>query len=165
MIHSISIRLALTAALAMFSVGALACSESMFTSGRALPFQTYMAPRPATILVFTENHDAQDGQADQLLGGLTKAGHHVLVVTDTQALARALDSDRYDVVITSYAQVDAVGEGTRSVGRLPTVIPVVTRSERKLASVRDRFKLFLVEGASLGQYLRAINRALAANAS
>jgi hypothetical protein len=44
----------------------------------------------------------------------------------------------------------------------PRLLPVVARSLRNQPELRSRFELFLLDGASLGQYLKVINQALSA---
>jgi len=43
----------------------------------------------------------------------------------------------------------------------PRLLPVVARSDRNTPQLRNRFDLFLIDGASLGQYLKVINNAVA----
>ena len=136
-----------------------ACSEGMFNTGKGLAFQGYLAPRPAQVLVYAT---APDQGNDMLYSGLEKAGHTVTVVHDEAALATALGQQRYDVVITT---LDGAEQVTASAGEgdtAPRLLPVVARSARNEPSVRDRFDVFLIDGASLGQYLGGINKVLKA---
>ena len=82
------------------------------------------------------------------------------MANDPQALSEAMNSAHFDVVIANFAQADALAPlAASSKARL---VPVVARSERNSPAVRSRFPLHLFDGASLGQYLKAINQTLAA---
>jgi hypothetical protein len=137
---------------------ALGCGEGMFNTGKGLAYQAYLAPRPAAVLVYTTPGASSDEQ-ERLHAGLQKAGHTVTVVRDTESLQRAIAEHRYDVVISSFDVVDAIP--SQAGAGAATLLPVVARSARNSPQVRDRFDLFVLDGASLGQYLRAINKAVA----
>jgi hypothetical protein len=136
---------------------AQACSEGMFNNGKGLAFQGYLAPRPAQVLVFL---GAPGAEAVRLRDGLQKAGHHVTVVDDAQALQAAMAAQRYDVLITALDGVAQVA--SESADAAPRVLPMVERAERRSPQVRDRFDVLLTRGASLGQVLSGINRVLGA---
>jgi hypothetical protein len=133
------------------SLPALACSEGLFNSGKGLAYQGYLAPRPATVLIYSTKPGSE---REALLAGLQRAGHRVAVASDTAGLTAALAANQVDVVITDIASVDAVTSSDAH----PRVLPVVARGQR--GSLRDRFPVVVVDGASLGQYLRGINRLL-----
>ncbi len=143
--------------LAAAPTGALACGEGQFNMGQGMRYQSYLAPRPATVLVYDDAASGGDA-ADRarLYKGLEQAGHRVTVVTDPNALAEALSANRYEIVIADFAQVDAV---TSSAGKAQ-VLPVVARQQRNAPELRSRFPLFLLDGSSLGQYLKVINQAV-----
>jgi hypothetical protein len=136
---------------------AMACGEGMFNSGKGLPFQSYLAPRPADVLVLAES-EAAFGNA--LYTGLENAGHRIVVVTSTEALQREMRQHRFDIVISSLRDVDQVLAGSDELESIPKLLPVVARNERNTPAVRGRFDLFVLDGASLGQHLSVINRAL-----
>lgn len=137
----------------------LACGEGQFNMGQGMRYQGYLAPRPATVLVFDDPAGGGDAaERMKLYQGLERAGHHVTVVNSASGIAGALSAKRFDVVIADFAQVDAV----RATGGAaqPLVLPVVERRARNAPELRSRFPLFLVDGASLGQYLKVINQAV-----
>ncbi|MCI1710644.1 MAG: hypothetical protein LKM39_10335 [Chiayiivirga sp.] len=90
--------------------------------------------------------------------GLQKAGYRITEVNDAAALAAAIRHERYDAVITRLDAAEQIA--AQADADIPPVLPIVARAERNSPQVRGRFDLFLLDGASLGQYLRAINRAL-----
>jgi hypothetical protein len=140
---------------------ALACGEGMFNTGRGLPYQGYLAPRPAAVLVYASpDSPASDASREKLYAGLQKAGHSVTVVRDAEAMNRAIGARRYDVVISPLSTVDVVTAADAT--QAPAVLPVVARAARNSPEVKNRFDLFLIDGASLGQYLKAINKVVVA---
>jgi hypothetical protein len=140
-LHRVRTALIALAVVACFapSPQASACSEGLFNSGKGLAFQGYLAPRPALVLIYSPSPSAQGD--------------------DAAGLAAALAANHYDVVITGLEDVDAVAASASG----PRVLPVVARAQRSSPQVRDRFAVFVVDGASLGQYLRGINRLLPPN--
>ncbi len=133
-----------------------ACGEGMFSTGNGLAYQGYLAPRPAAILVYS-SPDESGLQRAELHQGLQQAGHSVVVVESDEELRMALAERRFDVVLASFDAADMVIAATPVDLPAPRVLPVVTRHQRKSAQVRDHYEWFVLDGASLGQYLRAIN--------
>ena len=142
------------------SSSALGCGEGMFNTGKGLPYQAYRAPRPAAVLVYADPAQTNPRKSESLYAGLKKAGHSITVVSDTQGLKQAMQGGHYDVVISPLVGIDAVttAEGAQT----PVLLPVIERALRNSAEVRNRFDLFLIDGASLGQYLAAINKVVGA---
>jgi hypothetical protein len=137
-------------------VSAFACGEMMFNAGRGLPFQSYLAPRPANVLVLWTNasHDAYYAE-------LERAGHRITLVEDERDMALELDQGDYDIVIAEFDALNEVPQRVASnAGSGPRFLPIVARNMRKSPQVRDRFEQILVDGASVGQYLTIINRVL-----
>ena len=151
--------IALAAVLACLPAPSQACSEGMFNTGKGLTYRGYLAPRPAQVLVYAT---APKSESDMLYAGLEKAGHTVTVVHDEAALATALGQQRYDVVITALDGAEQVTANAGAGDNAPRLLPVVARSARNEPQVRDRFEVFLIDGASLGQYLGGINKVLKA---
>jgi len=143
------------AALAVFAAApAGACGEGQFNMGQGLGYQAYLAPIPATVLVLAPDGDRAARR--DLYQGLERAGHRVTLVDDEQALRQALAGGHFDVVIAGFDRVEALdgqAAGLRSTG----LIPVVPRAARRDPRLRADFAAFLLDNASLGQYLRAIN--------
>jgi hypothetical protein len=164
MTHICRIGLQLALALAMAGAPALssACSEGMFSSGKGLAFQSYLAPRPAHVLIYST---AADGDADPLHAGLQKAGHTLTIVRDADALASALDSGHYDIVIAAVDDAEQVATNVRTGAGAPALLPIVARGTASAASLRERFGTFVFDGASLGQYLTVINRVIGSRAN
>jgi len=161
------IGIALTSALVVSPAPGLACGEGSFNAGKGLPFQSYLAPRPATVLIYANpDPSASDSQRIALYAGLQKAGHRLTVVSNADELADALRDKHYDVVITAFDTVDTVaktlGASTAEASANTTLLPVVARKDRGSVQTSNRFGAVLTNGASLGQYLRTINKLLPA---
>lgn len=150
---------ALGFALALACSPASACGEGQFNMGQGLRYQGYLAPHPATVLVY------DDGASDRkaLYAGLQKAGHKITVVGTADAMSQALQAGRYDVVIADFDDAAAL-QSRAGTSVKPGVLPVVARNRRNAPEVSSRFKLFLLDGASLGQYLKGINQLLSLRA-
>jgi CheY-like chemotaxis protein len=147
---------ALGFSLALACPSARACGEGQFNMGQGLRYQGYLAPHPASVLVYDNSGDS-DRKA--LYAGLQKAGHKVTVVRSADAMSQALQAGRYDVVIADFD--DAAALQSRAGRSAKTgVLPVVARNRRNAPEVSSQFKLFLLDGASLGQYLKGINQLL-----
>lgn len=164
MYRNILVCIALASSILLAPAPAQACGEGMINAGKGLPYQGYLAPRPATVLIYANpDPTASDADRTTLYAGLEKAGHKLTVVTDANALAGALRERHYDVVITAFDAVDAVATATADAGDAagkPALLPVVARSDRNSPQLRNRFGAFLVDGASLGQYLKMIGKTL-----
>jgi hypothetical protein len=74
------------------------------------------------------------------------------VARNADDLARALRSQRFDVVISDLGNSDAIDAAPAR------LLPVVQRRQRNEAGIRSRFRVFLLDGASLGQYLKGIDQ-------
>jgi hypothetical protein len=151
---------ALASSLALASPSAKACGEGQFNMGQGLRYQGYLAPHAATVLVY------DDGATDRkaLYAGLQKAGHKVTVVESADAMSQALRANRYDVLIADFDDAVTVQSHAAGAGTKHGVLPVVALDRRHAPELSSQFKLFLVEGASLGQYPKSINQLLSLRA-
>lgn len=141
---------------------ALACGEGQFNMGQGMRYQGYLAPRPAAVLVFVDP-SADAAERQKMVKGLQQAGHRVTLAENPDALATAMHGTHFDVVIADIAQADAVAAINAPADKAARLVPVVARSDRNSPDVRSRFSLYLFQGASLGQYLKVINQAVASS--
>ena len=152
--------IALLLASACAAPSALACGESMFNTGKGLEFQAYLAPRPATVVIYgTPDPTASPAQREELLAGLQSAGHRVVVVDNVDAYAAAVHAQKVDLVIADSTSIDTLA-GAQGDAAAPRLLPVLPRGSRPDAGKGGRFELFVRGGARLGQYLRAIDKAV-----
>jgi hypothetical protein len=128
----------------------LACGESMFNTGKGLEFQAYLAPRPATVVIYgTPDPSVSDAKREQLLAGLKAAGHRVVLVDDVDAYTAALQSQKVDLVIADAGAID--GLAGASSGVTPRLVPVLARGASATAAGGGRFELVLRAGARVGE--------------
>ena len=139
-----------------------ACGEGLFNMGQGLRYQGYLAPRPAAVLVY--DLDRAPGESRiTVYRGLVRAGHRLTIAHNPDELAQAMRQQRYDVVIAGYDNVDLVAARTSGAASGAKLLPVVERSQRNAPTLRNRFVLFLLDGASLGQYLKSIDQLVKGN--
>ena len=144
----------LAGTLALLQAPVHACGEGQFNMGHGLRYQGYLTPRPATVLVYDDGAEVRKA----LYAGLQKAGHKVTVVGNSRDLSEALRARRFDVVISDLDDVATIqGDAGKNAPAPPPVLPVVERSRRNAPDVRSRFRVFVLDGASLGQYLKSID--------
>ncbi len=136
---------------------AQACGEAMYRVGGALRHHVFVTRHPARILLYA-GPGAAAGDA-QPAGGfphdLERAGHTVDVIADPQALAAAVASHAYDVIITLASNLDAVDAALASAARAPSLIPVYGRDADGDA-FRARYPLALREDSGLNRFLSEI---------
>jgi hypothetical protein len=159
MTNATIVRFLVPTLLALTPVAAQACGELRFNAGRGLPFQSYISPRPADVLV-VRGEAIQDGY----LEALQEAGHRLTIVATVDAVAAELRKQHYDVVIAGYESVDAVSPQVAAASATARVLPIVQRALRKDPLVVTRFSEILLDNASLGQYLTVINKMLVSRA-
>ena len=151
-----TLRKILLTAVAATPATALACGEMMFNAGKGLPFQSYIAPQPANVLVLWT-----DASYDTYYTELMRAGHQVTLAIDAADMERELAEHDFDIVIADFDALDEVPERVASNSAPgPRLLPIVARNLRKSPQVSERFEQFLVDGASVGTFLIVINRVL-----
>src|SRR5690348_1022065 len=96
----------LSAGLILSATQAQACGESMFKSGQAMRYRSFISRQPAQIMIYRPI--AEGAVSQQLYNSLEKAGHKVIVVTDAKDLTRALSARKYDVIIASTSDMKMV---------------------------------------------------------
>lgn len=144
-------------AMAAFAAApASACGEGIFSMGDGLRYDGYLAPRPATVLVYEPDGDATPERI-AVYRGLARAGHRVTVVTDSEHLPKALARQTFDIVVTDdrHAQDLAIATGLSNDSGARQLLVVPNKPARDRSSAGRAF----VRGtASLGTWLGALNR-------
>src|SRR4249919_1423278 len=116
--------LSVSALVAGLSIGlspaASACGEGQFNMGQGLKYQAYLAPRPATVLVYADDaSESSPARREALIAGLRASGHKVTEVHDDAALAQAMKDQQFEVLIASYENIDKVATAGASGGAAP----------------------------------------------
>ena len=143
-----------TALAAAFALPAQACGEGIFSLGDALRYDGYLAPRPASVLVYEPDADATEDRI-AVYRGLARAGHRVTVVTDAGQLGDALAKQPFDVVVVDDEYAGALAATAVASTRQLRVVP---GAPARTAS--DGNRRYVRGSASLGTWLGAINRLL-----
>ena len=133
-----------------------ACGEGIYSMGEGLRHRGYLAPRPATVLIYN-NQGTVPETTKAVYRGLVHAGHKVEVARNAGQLSTALRDHRYDVVIADYEQIDVVDRQVEPVSRT-SLLPIVNNKQRGTNSWKERFHFSLTQDASLGQYLKLIDK-------
>lgn len=149
--------LALMVSSAVLVPSVFACGEGLFSMGEGVRYHGYLAPRPATILVYGDEDVHREKQV-AVYRGLVQAGHRLAVAHDPDQLSQVLGEHRFDVVIANEDVIDTVHAATAAVASAPRLLPVVERGGNARSVGGGQFEFLLSHGAGLGQYLRQINR-------
>jgi hypothetical protein len=133
-----------------------ACGEGIYTMGEGARHRGYLAPRQATVLIYNDQGTVPEA-TKAVYRGLVHAGHKVEVARNAGQLSTALRDRRYDVVIADYDQIDVVDLQVDLVSKT-SLLPIVTNEQRGTDNWKERFRFSLTQGASLGQYLKLIDK-------
>jgi hypothetical protein len=146
-----------------------ACGDKFLLVGRGVKFQrAYAAIYPASIIIFAQpqRSAAKAIRDPRLQADLKQAGHRIVLVESEEALARALERDKVDLVLTDAADADRTSrQGAASPSR-PTVLPVMyepTKEEAK--EVESRYQCRLKSSDRADRYLLTIDDAMKARAA
>ena len=141
---------------AFIAAPAHACGEGIFSMGEGLRYDGYLAPRPATVLVYEPDGDASPERI-AVYRGLARAGHKVTVVTDREMLPKALERQKFDIVISDdrHAPDLAIATGLSSDAGARQLLVVQNKPAKAGAGAG---KAFVRATASLGTWLGALNR-------
>lgn len=145
----------LSAALLLPQSG-FACGEGIYSMSDATRHQGYLAPRLATVLIYNDQGTVPEA-TKAVYRGLVKAGHKVEVARTPGQLSTALRDQRYDVVIADYNRIDVIDQQVAPVSKT-RLLPIVSNTQRGTNDWKERFRFSLAQGASLGQYLKLIDR-------
>ena len=143
--------------LALGSLGAQACGDVLFRVGHGMRYDSYVAPRPAAVLIYARAGGAATGNEDKLRKALEKAGHKVTLKSPGDSLVPDAGARPYDVVIADLGAI-RLAESAEGAVPKPAFLPVVGSGAE--SDVRDRYQWWLKEGASLGKVLQAIDKAM-----
>jgi hypothetical protein len=156
------IMLGLCAALAAGTAGqAQACGEVMYRMGGALRYHAFITRHPAEILMYAGNtaRSAPSAHPEEFHRSLEKAGHKVTLIESQEALAQALATHHYDVIITYAKDLPEIHTQLAHAQREPSLIPVFQNGDD---AARKQYPLALNENADLNQFLKTIEQTMKA---
>ena len=137
--------------IALFSVEAFACGDSLYRVGKGVSYRVYTAPLPGSVLVYGQSEGAK-----QLAEALAQSGHGVRLVENETELNTELQSGNYDVVIAPYSEHGAVESNAASATYLPVAM---SKDEAEIAN-QDYNKVMLADRDEIKHYLKAIHKSL-----
>ena len=158
-------RIVLMALCAAIGAGATsqaqACGEVMYRMGGALRYHAFITRHPAEILLYADATERQQpSYHDEFHRNLEKAGHKVTLIDSQDALAKALASHHYDVIIAYAASLPAISAQLAHAQKEPSLIPVFQSSGDE--AMRKQYPLALNENADLNQFLKTIEQTMKA---
>jgi hypothetical protein len=158
------ILMAVAAVFLQEGIDAQACGDKFLLLGRGVKFQrAYAAIYPASIVIYAQplRHSANAIRDPRLQNDLKRAGHRVAVVETEAALARALDSERVDLVLTDVADADRTSTQGAASASKPTVLPVMYEPTREEArQIEARYQCRLKSSDKPDRYLVTIDDAM-----
>ncbi|PWT82288.1 MAG: hypothetical protein C5B57_08925 [Blastocatellia bacterium] len=145
---------------------AQACGDKFLLVGRGAKFhRAYAALYPASIVIYAQprRHAATAIRDPRLQNDLKLAGHRMLVAEDEAAFARALESDRVDLVLTDVADADRIVTIASRSSTKPTILPVMYEpTPDEVKAIEARFMCRLKSSDRPDRYLIAIDDAMKA---
>jgi len=147
---------------------AQACGDKFLLVGRGVAFRrAYAAVYPASIVVYAQPQRsvAKAIRDPHLQADLKMAGHKVILVENEGALARTLESERVDLVLTDVAGAERMAKQAIASSSKPTVLPVMyepTKAEAK--EIEARYQCRLTAADRVDRYLVTIDNAMKARA-
>jgi hypothetical protein len=143
-----------------------ACGDKFLLVGRAVTYhRAYGAIYPASILVYAPPlRDATRAIRDpRLQSDLKRAGHKVVLVENETALARALESDHVDLLLTDVADADRLSKQVGTAALAPVVLPVMYEpTKEEIKQVEARYHCQLKSSDRADQFLSSIDDAMKA---
>lgn len=106
------------------TVDLTACGDKFLRIGRSMRYGRYAAAYPASILVYSPRNSVPARVTD-LAAVLKRAGHTPLVVTAPAALASAMATGAYDLVLAGLAESDDVLLMAQAAATHPDIVPVI----------------------------------------
>ncbi|HEX7795515.1 MAG TPA: hypothetical protein VF456_14235 [Vicinamibacterales bacterium] len=141
-----------------------ACGDKFLLVGRGVTFhRAYGAVYPASIVIYAPPRpNAIKAIRDpKFQADLKLAGHRVVVAETESALARALDSERVDFIITDLADADRLSRQAAAVTSMPGVLPVMSEpTKEEIKEVEARYHCQLKSTDRVDRYLSSIDDAM-----
>jgi hypothetical protein len=148
------------------SQNAEACGDKFLLVGRGPRFhRAYAAIYPASIVIYAHaRRNASSAIRDpRFQTDLKLAGHRVLLAEDETALARALESDHVDFVLTDVVDAEQISKQAATSPSNPAVLPVMYQPTREEAqTIEAKYMCLLKASDRADRYLTTIDDAMKA---
>ena len=142
------------------SSSAWACGDSLYRVGKGISYRVYTAPLPGSVLVYGHTEGAR-----QLAKALSESGHSVEVVDSEIDLSLKMQSGKYDVVIASYGDHDAIQSNFGSSASATRYLPVALNKQEAKIAKQSYDEVMLADRDEIKDYLKAIHKTLKSKAS
>ena len=156
--------LALASIFLQSSNPAQACGDKFVVVGRGVEFhRAYAAVYPASILIYAkpQGHAAKAISDPRLQKDLKLSGHRVQLVESEAGLARALESDRPDLILADVADAERLSRQAAGAPSKPTVLPVMYQPTKEEAlAIEKSYQCRLTSADRADRYLSAIDNAM-----
>ena len=141
---------------ALFSLDAVACGDSLYRVGKGVSYRVYTAPLPGSVLVYGQSEGAK-----QLAEALAQSGHGVRLVDNESELTSELSSGDYDVVIAPYSDHSTVEASAGASGDIRTTyLPVAVSTDEAEVANESYANVMLADRDEIKHYLKAIHKTL-----
>lgn len=118
--------------LASSAADTLACGDKFLRVGRSARIRGYASVHPSSILVYAPKWTRR-GVAD-FERTLKRAGHTPLTVTTEAEMSQAFAAQKYNVVISSYSDTDAVRKALEPLPSRPSLLPLMYKVTKAQAA-------------------------------
>lgn len=155
----ITIALLLASATVLMSIALVdACGDKLLRVGRGVRFQRSV--HPASILIYVSSETAV-GATSRVQSFLKRAGHKPSVVQGINGFGGALNSGRYDIILTDLSDAPGLRKEIETSPSKPTIVPIAinaTKAER--AAAKKEYKCLVKDSNDGDEYLDAIEAAM-----
>ena len=128
MFRRLSLGLLILITVASAGTDIFACGDKFLRVGRSARFRGYASVHPSSILVYAPRWTRHG--IDDFEKMLKHGGHKPVTVTTTDAMSHAVVGGKYDLVITSYADADAVTKEFQALQSRPALLPLVYKATK-----------------------------------
>src|SRR5262245_11482429 len=161
-----SILMAIAAVWSASATALLACGDKFLLVGRAVTYhRAYGAIYPASIVVYAppQRNATKAIRDPRLQSDLKLAGHRVVVAENDAALARALETERVDLLLTDVADADRLSRQVGTATSAPGVLPVMYEPTKdEIKQVEARYHCQLKSSDRADRFLSSIDDAMKA---
>jgi hypothetical protein len=158
------VAISILAALITSTTRARACGDKLLALGRGVRFlRAYKAPHPANILMVwgVDPKHSNGGNDSQLRSILTGVGHKVMLVYDPTQIAKALQSQQFDLVFFGLQDEANVNSSVEKINNKPSLIPLLYEPSKAQVKVsKERYRRVVRVPAKPGQLLAAIDEVM-----
>lgn len=154
--------LALGFAAGLSSWDALACGDKFLLLGRSLRYEeAYAAKHPASVLLYVDPSRGFATVGPEVVKLLQKAGHKPVAVESRAALAAAMKSTPFDVILSDISDLEAVSADVAAAGSHAVVLAVIyAPSAAEKTAAEKRYSCLLSAKGKDRHFLAVVNEVM-----